>query len=147
MTTVAGQLAVELRERWSWWSGWCGVDEHLVVALALPARAAVAAAQLVGDDERVAAATAADVVGALWGVEDPPDEWWRTPLGRACARTWWRDDETVTRSEASKLLGVSRERVRQLVVAGTLDRHPDGGVLRSSVMRRLSGERRQEDQS
>jgi hypothetical protein len=36
------------------------------------------------------------------------------------------------------MLGVVRGTVSQMVARGTLDRHPDGGVLRSSVLARLA---------
>lgn len=107
-------------------------------------RAGELAAQLTQDyDDRLAAQTATDVMCALWpdGV-DPPHEWWHSPLGRLVARSVGREDaETVSHSVAAAMLGVHRGTVAQLVHRGTLDRHPDGGVLRSSVMQRLAGGR------
>ena len=36
------------------------------------------------------------------------------------------------------MLGVHPGTVAQLVHRGTLDRHPDGGILRASVLQRLA---------
>jgi len=105
--------------------------------------APVLAAQLVqDDDDRLAAQTTIDVMAALFPRGEPDPAWWSTPLGRMVARSVGHDDsEAVTQSVAAAMLGVTRGTVAQLVHRGTLDRHPDGGVLRSSVMRRLAGRR------
>lgn len=98
------------------------------------------AGPLCSDDDNEAAQTVIDLMCALWpdGCE-PPAEWWRTPVGRMVARSIGRDDaEAVTHSVAAAMLGVARGTVSTLVHRGTLDRHPDGGVLRSSVMARLA---------
>lgn len=107
-------------------------------------RAATMAARTIGPlcspDDREAAQATIDVICALWpdGTE-PPHEWWRTPLGRLCARSAGTDDaEAVTYSVAAAMLGVTRGTISQMTHRGTLDRHPDGGVLRSSIMQRLS---------
>src|SRR5690606_9786229 len=48
------------------------------------------------DDDEVAADTVGALMGALWPHGDPEDVgepgWWRTPLGRVCARSLGRDD-------------------------------------------------------
>lgn len=74
---------------------------------------------------------------ALWpgGV---PSRWWPDDLGRLVARWLTGDQQRVTQAEAAVMLGVTRGTVAQLVARGTLDRHPDGGVRRGSVMARLS---------
>lgn len=95
------------------------------------------------DDDQLAAEACLSVTGALWPRCAPEDcglaDWWRTPLGRLCARSLGRDDaEAVTHSVAAAMLGVTRGTIAQLVHRGTLDRHPDGGVLRASVLQRLS---------
>lgn len=137
---VAVQIGGELAARWAWWAAWVGLDEHEAGSHALAARAELAATQLTGDDLALAAETCLDVLGALFAPGDPPDEWWRTPLGRACARTYGYADESVTQATAARLLGVGRARVGQLLGAGKLDRTPDGGVLRGSVMRRIAAD-------
>ena len=95
------------------------------------------------DDDRLAAEACLSVMTVLWPVCAPEDcgqaGWWRTPLGRLCARSLGRvDAESVSRSVAAAMLGVHPGTVAQLVARGTLDRHPDGGVLRASVLQRLS---------
>ncbi len=86
-------------------------------------------------------AKAVDVMHALWGPTDPEDvgrgQWWGTPLGRACARHLAHDAaEVLTQAQAAAMLGVPRGTVGSLVHRGQLDRHPDGGVLKSSVLQR-----------
>lgn len=95
------------------------------------------------DDDRLAAQTCIDVMCVLWPHAAPEDcgraDWWQTPLGRLCARSLGRDGaEEVSHSVAAAMLGVTRGTVAQLVHRGTLDRHPDGGVLRSSVLARIA---------
>lgn len=107
--------------------------------LALSQRAPVLAAQLCSGDDRLAAETVVDVLGVLWRSGGPPDDWWHTPVGRACATSIGIDgSEAVSASVAGAMLGVSRGRVYQLAAGGMLARHPDGGVTRRSVMSRLA---------
>lgn len=93
-----------------------------------------------GDDN--CAGLVQDLMCLLWPVA--PEHcgqagWWRSPLGQACARSLGHDaGESVSQSVAAVMLGVTRGTVAQLVHRGTLDRHPDGGVLRASVLRRLA---------
>lgn len=88
-------------------------------------------------DDHLAAQTVIDLTGVLWDLDPDPD-WWRTPVGRLVARSIGRDDtEAVTQHQAAAMLGVTRGTIAQLVARGTLDRHPDGGVLRASVLQRL----------
>jgi hypothetical protein len=91
------------------------------------------------DADAVAAETTIDLMCALWPRgSEPPPEWWRTPLGRAIARSAGTEDaEAVSASVAAAMLGVSRGRVYALLNEGKLDRHPDGGVVRTSVMQRI----------
>lgn len=110
----------------------------------LASRQRVLAAQLVQDeDDRLAAQTVIDVMCALWPHGSPEivgrADWWRTPLGRVCARSLGRDDaEAVTHSVAAAMLGVPRGSIGPMISRGHLDRHPDGGVLRASVLQRLA---------
>ena len=95
---------------------------------------------LLSDDDHQVAEAVLDIMVALWpdGCE-PPAEWWRTPVGRVVARSIGAEDsEAVTHSVAAAMLGVSRGSIGQMVARGHLDRHPDGGVLRSSVLQRLA---------
>lgn len=105
-------------------------------------RAPMLAGQLQDADDRLAAETVIDIMNALWPHASPEHvghaDWWRTPLGVLCARSLGRgDSESVTQHVAAAMLGVTRGTVAQLLARGTLDRHPDGGVDRASVMRRL----------
>jgi hypothetical protein len=90
------------------------------------------------DDDNVAAETAQDLMIALWPHDDPPREWWQTPLGQAVARSYGTEDaQAVSASVAAAMLGVNPSRVYALASEGKLDRHPDGGIVRSSVIARL----------
>lgn len=144
---VARQIRAELHER-AWTLHVCGLpfanplDE--IARSQLTSTAATLAGQLCQDtDDRLAAQTCIDVMCTLWPHGAPEDvgraDWWRTPLGRMCARSLGRDDaEAVTHSVAAAMLGVTRGTIAQWVTRGTLDRHPDGGVLRASVLQRLA---------
>lgn len=124
---------------------------HALAALDGPAAVLAADAQtgqivgrivgaLCSEDDRLAAEAVIDLMAALWpdGTE-PPHDWWSSPVGRIVARSIGADDaEAVTQSVAAAMLRVTRGTIAQLVARGTLDRHPDGGVLRSSVMQRLA---------
>lgn len=109
----------------------------------IAAQAQVLAAQLAqDDDDRLSAQTCIDLMVALWPHGAPEDvgqpEWWRTALGRLCARSLGRSDaEAVTYAVAAAMLGIARGTVGVMVTRGTLDKHPDGGVLRASVLQRL----------
>jgi len=96
--------------------------------------------QLTGDDEHTAAGTLRDLVILEHGeTGEIPDDWWRTPLGRVAARVGEHDDaEAVTPSVAARMLGVAAPTVYQWRREGKLERHPDGGVTKASVMARLA---------
>ncbi|MGR6920154.1 hypothetical protein ACU635_38480 [[Actinomadura] parvosata] len=108
----------------------------------LRVQAEVWSAQLLGRDPRQAALTAARLIGVLFpGDEpfDPPEQWWRTPLGRAVARGVGHPSAAaVSYSTAGAMLGITRQGVHDLVKRGKLDKHPDGGVTTSSVHARLN---------
>ncbi|WP_344486482.1 hypothetical protein [Nonomuraea monospora] len=108
----------------------------------LHVEAEVWAAQLLGPDRRQAALTAAKLIAVLFpGDEpfDPPEQWWRTPLGRAVARGAGHPSATaVSYSTAGAMLGITRQGVHDLVKRGKLDRDPEGGVTTSSIQARLN---------
>jgi hypothetical protein len=60
--------------------------------------------------------------------------------GRPSARVVAHTPRTPRRRlhRPAAMLGVSRGRVYQLIEAGKLDRHPDGGVLRSDILQRVA---------
>jgi len=95
-------------------------------------------ADLLGDDERAAAAAGILLVTLAWGEGDPPDEWWHTPAGRAVARTVTADPgESVRAATAARMLGVSSQRVGDLLAKGKLELAPDQKVSLQSVFDRL----------
>lgn len=136
---VEEQLRDELHRRQYPLAVLVGADEALDWPARLVAHAARLAAQLCSDDDDLAAETVIDVMHALFPTDEPEPEWWQTPVGRVVARSVDADDtEAVTHSVAAAMLGVARGTVGALVHQGRLDRHPDGGVLRSSVLQRIA---------
>lgn len=114
-------------------------DLGLEIERRIVGAAPMLAAQLRSVDDHLVAQTVIDVMTALWPRSDPAPEWWRTPLGQACATSFGVDDaEAVTWSVAAAMLGVTKGTVSQLMARGKLDRHPDGGILRASVLQRLA---------
>ena len=114
-----------------------GLDLAESVRRRIVERSASMAAVLSSDSDETAG-LATDLLCALWPGEGPPPTWWRTPLGRACASSLGKDgSESVSRAVAAAILGVHPGTVAQLVHRGTLDRHPDGGITRASVLMRL----------
>lgn len=121
-----------------------GLDLGGLLAERIATRAALLADQLCQDeDDRLAAETVIDVMAALWPSCEPEQageaDWWRTPLGRMCARSLGHtDSDAVTYSVAAAMLGVARGTVSTLASRGTLERHPDGGITRASVLLRAA---------
>lgn len=120
-----------------------GIDLAQLVRDRVSSVAPVLASQLTDDDERLVAQTVIDLMCALWPDASPEDcgqaDWWRTPLGRACAASLGRgDSESVSQSVAAAMLGVTTGTVAQLVHRGTLERHSQGGVARASVLSRVA---------
>lgn len=145
MNRVAKQIADELHHALAKPAlAMLGVDLGTEVARRCRAVAPHLADQLAQEtDDRLAAETTVDLMCVLWPHGAPEGVgragWWRTPLGRLCARSLGREGaEAVTQSVAAAMLGVHPGTISQLVHRGTLDRHPDGGVLRSSVLMRLA---------
>ena len=95
------------------------------------------AAQFASNDLALAREACAEVASVLWPDAGlPVDHWWRSPLGRVMARTFETDDtEPVNQKVAAVMLGVHRGTVARLVSVGVLERHPQGGIRRSSVLR------------
>lgn len=100
------------------------------------------AARLTGPDDEVAAATAARLLGTLYGAGRfaPSAGWWRSPLGHVVLRRVGHPDaERVSYATAGAMLGITRQGAHDLAARGKLDRHPDGGVTVASVRRRACG--------
>lgn len=102
------------------------------------------ARRLLGDDDTDAALAVSTILVGLYpeqsGVAgfNPPDDWWRTPLGRTVvARVGHPDRIRVPYALAGAMLGMTRQGVHDLVRRGKLARHPDGGVTVASVRERV----------
>ncbi|MEU3274923.1 hypothetical protein ABZ639_29095 [Saccharomonospora sp. NPDC006951] len=109
----------------------------------LAADAEMWAAQVLGEDERLAEDTASRIVSALYrrGTDfEPPASWWATPFGKLVARRFGHPSATVVPATvAAAMLGITRQGVHDLVSRGKLRREPGGhGVLVSSVRERLN---------
>ncbi|WP_019901206.1 hypothetical protein [Salinispora arenicola] len=125
-------------------------DEVAAVALALEAligpdcprvservqdRAPMWAAQLLDEDDRLAAQTVIDLMNVL---PPPTADWWGSPLGQAVARSVGHPDaDHVSYSVAGAMLGVSKQAVAKMVGTGRLSRGSDGGVTTASIQHLL----------
>jgi hypothetical protein len=137
---AAAQIAEEIDARLLWpLESLLGPGEEFTL---LRQRAAVTArmmaAQLASGDDKLAGQTAIDLAASVLP-DEIPDEFWATPLGRLIAKSVGHPGaEEVSYSVAAAMLGVSKTRVQQLVSAGKLERHPDGGITSASVRLRAS---------
>lgn len=99
------------------------------------------AAQLLGADDELARQLAVRLVAVLYPDDapfDPPESWWRTPLGRVTARRVGHPArQRLSFSVAGAMLGITRQGVHDLVNRDKLRRHPEGGVTAASVRARL----------
>lgn len=137
---VAAQLVTELGAVASAVADVLGVDLAIVVESRIGPACDRLAAELCSDDDRLVAEAVLTVMCTRWpdGTEPPP-VWWRTAVGRVVARSVGREDtDSVSRSVAAAMLGVAPGTVAQMVHRGTLCRHTDGGIARSSVLERLA---------
>lgn len=142
MSPAANQLIDLVHERLNALGPLTGLDwfDHMPQ---IAARCELVVAELdQDDDDRLAAEACLTVMAVAWATGNPDEddpEWWRSPLGKLCARSLGRTDaEAVTHAVAAAMLGLSRTTIGPMVARGDLDRHPDGGVLRASVLQRLS---------
>lgn len=120
-----------------------GRDATAALRQQLRADAEMWAAQVVGPDEQLAAATASRLISAVYQDGDrfdPPARWWGTPFGNLVARRFGHPDaEVVPLTAASAMLGITRQGAHDLVKRGKLHRDPGGsGILVSSVQDRLN---------
>jgi hypothetical protein len=99
------------------------------------------ARRLLDGDDREALGTVMRIVSTLYpgdGPFEPPVDWWRSPLGQTVIRRVGHPTaESVSYAVAGAMLGITRQGVHDLVTRGKLVRHPEGGVLPSSVRDRL----------
>ncbi|PSK85975.1 hypothetical protein CLV63_13734 [Murinocardiopsis flavida] len=99
------------------------------------------AALLLGPDRERAVHTAVRMIAVLYPGDapfDPPEHWWRTPLGRVVARRLGHPAaDRVPFAVAGAMLGITRQGVHDLVKRQKLAQHPDGGVTTASIRARL----------
>lgn len=113
-------------------------DEIAHLDQRLEQHAQVWAAELLGDDDRLAAQTAIDLINLLWPHSDISAEWWSTPLGHATARSVGHPTaEVISYAVAAAMLGCSKQHISKLIEAGRLHRAPSGGVTSASVRSEL----------
>lgn len=133
---AATQLADELGSLAARIGAVLGIDLHLAIDQRARDRAAWLVAEMI--DGEHPDEIAADLLALLWP-DDPPLDWWRTPLGLLVAPTTAREGDAPgwSRSETAAVLGVSPGTVAQLVARGTLEPAPGGGIGRRAVLTRL----------
>lgn len=68
--------------------------------------------------------------------QDPPAEWWGSPLGRLVAHV--RHEDPMSTMAVAAVLGVTRQRVDQLVGRDDLERVGRGLISRQSLHRYLA---------
>ncbi|GAB3814344.1 hypothetical protein [Micromonospora zhanjiangensis] len=118
-----------------------GDDTVDAMRVVLRARARDWATRIATGDDSAALGTIMRLLSTLYpddGPFDPPADWWRTPLGRTVAyRVGHPTAVSVSYAVAGAMLGITRQGVHDLVTRGKLARHPDGGVIPTSVRDRL----------
>lgn len=136
--TAADQLAEALHVTWSRPAETLlGASTAETIAAAVDTCTPDVIAQLERGDAD-ATEVAAAVLTALWPIPGTvPPTWWSTPLGETVRRAMDGPDVSLTHTETADILGISRASIGQMVARGNLARHPDGGVSRDSVFRRL----------
>jgi hypothetical protein len=141
MTPLEGQILEELNRPLHALGGLLGTEVVRPVRHHIDERVGEITAALRGEG-RAARDTALGLMHVMFPRDaEPPAQWWRTPLGRACAtHSVGLYPDQVKANSAADILGVGPSRVYQLLDSGKLERHPDGGVTRASVMRRVAGQ-------
>lgn len=131
---VCSQLYDELAAHVHAFAALVPIVGDVVTGDAIEQSAGLLAGQLLGPDERMAAQTVIDLANVLgWDTDDP--HWWRTPLGQAVAASVGHPSaEAVTQEVAAAMLGVTRQRVQQLIAAGRLSRGRAGHRSRVSMV-------------
>ncbi|MDL4813626.1 hypothetical protein [Actinomadura opuntiae] len=115
-----------------------GTEPLAVLRRRLDADAQMWATRMLGPDEAQARSAAAQVLAVVRPFDPPPD-WWGTPFGRVVLRLIGHPArESVSRSVAGAMLGITRQGVQDLVNRGKLTRHPDGGVSVASIRARAN---------
>jgi len=122
---------------------WLGPQTIMEVGVSIVARAPALIDEAANggedDDDRLRAESVMSILMAIHGARPVPDEWWTTPLGEVCATSFGFDPMRVTWSVAASMLHVHPGTIAQMMTRGNtlLERHPDGGIVRGSVMREI----------
>lgn len=118
-----------------------GHDSLRPIRTAVSSRAGIWAHRLLHGTDTEAARLIARFVASLYPSDrgfSPPADWWQTPLGRvALWRVGHPGADAVSYAIAGAMLGITRQGVHDLVQRGKLQRHPNGGVVPSSVRARF----------
>lgn len=119
-------------------TSWLGPEVPMDLGRRIRAAAPFLVSQAVSDDDNLRAEAAQSILWAVHGAGEP-DEWWTTPLGEVCATSFGFDSMRVTWSVAASMLHVHPGTIAQMMKRGNtlLERHPDGGIVRGSVMREI----------
>lgn len=91
------------------------------------------------EDPLHGAEAARAVLWALYPYDDPPETFWASDAGQACARAIGHHRVVCSVRQAAWVLNVSRQRVNQLIEAGRLTRAEEGGVVSTSLLEELRG--------
>ena len=123
---------------------WLGPDLVEQLWRRIPAKAPALIAEASGTDDGMRAEAVQLILFACHGHADPAPTWWATPLGKVCAVSLGTDPDEVTYSVAAAMLGLAPGTVASMMAPSRigrmhcLERHPDGGIVRGSVMREIS---------
>lgn len=111
-----------------------GDDLYRTFIQRIEERAPFIARQVTADNSPAAEQLTTDLMYLLWGPDEPNPEWWSTPLGGVCARHLHHPAATaVSNKTAADMLATTPAAIARLVENGKLERHPDGGITRSSI--------------
>jgi cell division septum initiation protein DivIVA len=75
------------------------------------------------------------------GANDPTTDWWRTEAGQAVAYAIGYHRSHAYRADAVAILGISRQRVHELIGQGVLVEEGPRGVTAESIRARLRSQR------
>lgn len=137
---MSDQAVAQLRDELDSLAARIGAVLGGAVQLAITQRTNERAGWLVGElaDGDLPDETAADLLALLYP-DDPPLNWWRTPLGLLIAPTAARESDATgwSRAEAAAVLGKTPGTISQLIARGTLEQLDNGAVSRAAVLARL----------
>ena len=119
-----------------------GRDESLTALKQRLHTAADAYATMLQEPE-TAEQAAISLVHALFGAHsfsDPPSDWWKTEAGQAVAYAIGYHRERAYRSDVQAILGISRQRVHELIAKDVLV-EDNLGITAESIRARVRSQR------